>query len=54
MKKKIGEVLDSRTIFMGFPVDLLMYALNKILPRRAIPKELREACDMSADEKVFG
>ena len=42
------------SIFMGFPVDLLMYALNKILPRRAIPKDLREVCDMSADEKFFG
>jgi len=41
-------------IFMGFPVDLLMYALNKILPRRAIPKELREACGMGEDERVFG
>jgi hypothetical protein len=41
-------------IFMGFPVDLLMYVLNKVLPRRKIPEELREACGMGDDEKVFG
>jgi hypothetical protein len=40
-------------IFMGFPVDLLMYILNKVLPRRKIPEELREACGMGDDEKVF-
>jgi len=41
-------------IFIGFPVDLLMYLLNKILPRREIPKELLEACGCEEGERVYG
>jgi len=42
------------SIFIGFPTDLLMYGLNKILPRRKIPKELLEACGCKDGEKVYG
>jgi len=42
------------SLLIGFPTDLLMYGLNKILPRREIPKELREACGISKDERVYG
>jgi len=31
-----------------------MYGLNKILPRRGIPKELLEACVCPDDEKTYG
>ena len=41
-------------IFIFFPTDMILYVLNKILPRRRIPKVLKEACGMSDDEKVFG
>jgi len=41
-------------IFFTVPIDFLMYGLNKILPRRKIPKELLEACGLDKDYKVYG
>jgi len=41
-------------IFILFPADIILYTLNKILPRRRISKELREACSCEEGEKVFG
>jgi len=41
-------------IFFLFPTDLILYTLNKILPRRKIPKELLEACGCKEGERVYG
>jgi len=41
-------------IFFTLPIDFLMYGLNKILPRRNIPKELLEACGCDEGESVYG
>lgn len=41
-------------IFFLFPTDIILYVLNKVLPRRNLPKELREACGCDDSEKVYG
>jgi len=41
-------------VFFTLPIDFLMYGLNKILPRREIPKELLEACGCEEGERVYG
>jgi hypothetical protein len=41
-------------IFFTLPIDFLMYGLNKVLPRREIPKELIEACGCEDGERVYG
>jgi len=41
-------------IFILFPADIILYTLNKILPRRRISKELREACGCEEGEKIYG
>jgi len=41
-------------VFFTLPIDFLMYGLNKVLPRREIPKELLEACGCEEGERVYG
>jgi hypothetical protein len=41
-------------IFFTLPIDFLMYGLNKVLPRRKIPKELLDACGCEEGERVYG
>jgi len=41
-------------VFFTLPIDFSMYGLNKILPRRKIPKELLEACWCEEGERVYG
>lgn len=41
-------------IFIFFPADVILYIFNKILPRRRMSKELREACGCEKGEKVYG
>jgi hypothetical protein len=41
-------------IFFTLPIDFLMYGLNKVLPRRKIPKELLDACGCEEGEGVYG
>lgn len=41
-------------IFFTLPIDFLMYGLNKILPRRKMPKELQEVCGCKEGERVYG
>lgn len=40
--------------FFAFPTDIVMYTLNKILPMRGAPKELRKACGIPEGERVYG
>ena len=47
-------ILVFTAIFFTIPIDFLMYGLNKILPRRKIPKELLDACGCEEGERVYG
>ena len=41
-------------IFFLFPTDIILYILNKILPRRRMSKALTEACGCEEGERVYG
>jgi len=47
-------VVFSPLIVIGILLYYVMFILNKILPRRKIPKELLEACGCEENEKVYG
>jgi len=47
-------VLFSPLLIVEIPLYYVMFILNKILPRRKIPKELLEACGCEEGERVYG